>query len=47
MSEKDVVLSLQDHESEETTFGTLTITVTITTKTPIGWSTVSNKCDNK
>ena len=33
--------------SEKDVVLSLPITVTITTKTPIGWSTVSNNCDNK
>ncbi|MBQ6888725.1 MAG: hypothetical protein IJN54_14590 [Lachnospiraceae bacterium] len=46
MSEKDMVLALQENEPEATALGTLTITVTITTRVTIGWSTASNNCDN-
>lgn len=46
MSEKDMVLSLQESEDIETAAFPTIITVTVTTSV-IGWSTVSNNCDNK
>lgn len=46
MSEKDMVLSLQESEDIETTAFPTTITVTVTISV-IGWSTASNNCDNK
>lgn len=46
MSEKDMVLSLQESEDIETAAFPTIITVTVTTSV-IGWSTVSNSCDNK
>ena len=45
MSEKDMVLSLQ--ENEEVSVKAIPITITTITTVTIGWSTASNNCDNK
>ncbi len=46
MSEKDMVLSLQENEEVSANAIPL-ITITTVTTVTIGWSTASNNCDNK
>ena len=45
MSEKEMVLSLQDNGEVEA--NAIPITITTVTTVTITWSTASNNCDNK